>query len=427
MPCLTSCLLLLAVSPCCAQESQPSSEQLIRQAERCRRLLHSSVIQFYLPACVDTKNGGYLETWRDGQFIPTGEKFLTQQARTLWFFSTLATEHIEEQHAKQAAKNGFEFLQAKFLDREHGGYFSKVSDSGEIKDSRKHAYLNSFALYGLCAYYRASNDPQALAAAQKLFEVLQAKAYDKEHGGFIEFFYRDWRPITDVKEGSYVGPPGTKTYNTHLHLLESHAELARIWPEPRVHIRLAELLTINTVTVRHPTYFCNIDGWSDDWQMLRSPRNLRASYGHDVECAWLVLHGARTLRWPTASMHTWAQSLVDHSMKYGYDHKHGGFFYGGPLGQLADDSKKEWWVQAEGLVGLLELYRITKNPAYYSAFCQTLDFIEKHQLAPGGGWFATCQADGTVQNDTRSNMWQGPYHSGRALILSAKLLMDLSK
>jgi mannobiose 2-epimerase len=229
-----------------------------------------------------------------------------------------------------------------------------------------------------------------------------------------------------LKENSYVGPPDTKTYNTHLHLLESHAELARIWPDPRVRGRLAELLTINTVTVRHPVYFCNIDGWTNGWQMIQSPRNLRASYGHDVECAWLGLDAARTLQWPTASLHHWAQSLVDHSMKYGYDHQHGGFFYGGPLGQLADDTKKEWWVQAEGLVGLIELYRVTNNPAYYSAFSQTLDFIEKHQLAPGGGWVATCQADGTVQNDTRSNMWQGPYHSGRALLTSAKFLMDLA-
>jgi mannobiose 2-epimerase len=400
--------------------------ELRHQAQRCRRLLDSSVIKFYLPACIDTTNGGYLENWREGKFIPTGEKFLTQQARNLWFFSTLVQEGIATEPAKTAAKTGFAFLQSRFLDREQGGYFSKVTDAGQVKDPRKHVYLNSFALYALAAYYRATKDPAALEAAQKLTAVLEIKARDMEHGGFVEFFHRDWRPITDPKEPIYVGPVGAKTYNTHLHLLESYAELYRAWPDPHVKSRLVELVLINTITVRHSTFFCNIDAWHRDWRIIQSPRNLRASYGHDVECAWLVLDALRTMNLPTGPLQPWAQSLVDYSMKYGYDRHHGGFFYGGPLGQAADESKKEWWVQAEALVGLLELYRLTKDPQYYAAFRQTLDFVEKHQAAPGGGWFATCKSDGTVQTDTRSSMWQGPYHCGRALLRCAKLLEELS-
>jgi cellobiose epimerase len=187
------------------------------------------------------------------------------------------------------------------------------------------------------------------------------------------------------------------------------------------------LVLINTVTVRHPVFFCNIDQWMSDWRVVTTPNNLRASYGHDVECAWLVMDALRTMSSPTPILQVWAHNLVDHGMKYGFDTIHGGFFYGGPLGHPADDTKKEWWVQAEALVGLLEVYRMTHDAKYFAAFRQTLDFIEKHQLAPGGGWYATCHADGSLRTNTRSNMWQGPYHTGRSLLQSAKLLEELAR
>ena len=51
--------------------------------------------------------------------------------------------------------------------------------------------------------------------------------------------------------------------------------------------------------------------------------------------------------------------MANHSLTYGFDADNGGFFYTGPLGGGADDTRKEWWVEAEGLVGMLELYRFT--------------------------------------------------------------------
>lgn len=430
--------LLLAAAVPGAGEQPPARDELARQAERCRRLLKTSLVDFYLPACVDSVNGGYLETWRDGKFVPTGEKFLVLQARQLWFFSTLAAERIERDKALAAAKTGFDFLEGKMRDRKNGGYFSKVTDDGRPKDRRKHAYLHAFALYGLTAYVRsAGSAPDAHKAMEEAFYVIEGRMRDQQHGGYTEFFTEEWRPITDPKEPNYVGASGTKTYNTHLHLLEAFTPLYRTggfrtspmdfdWQDLLTK-RLEELLTINTNTVRHPDYFCNIDGWRPDWHVIQEPRNLRASYGHDVECAWLALDAARALGQPPAVLRNWAEALAGYSLKYGYDRQHGGFFYTGPLGQPADDTRKEWWVQAEALVGMLELYRLTGKREYYDVFAQTLDFVEWHQIAKNGGWYATRTADGGPLNDERSSPWQEAYHGGRALLLSAKILEELAK
>jgi mannose/cellobiose epimerase-like protein (N-acyl-D-glucosamine 2-epimerase family) len=75
---------------------------------------------------------------------------------------------------------------------------------------------------------------------------------------------------------------------------------------------------------------------------------------------------------------------------------------------------------------MLELYQLTGDPRYYDAFAQTLDFIEQHQVAPDGGWWATRNEDGSApRTAVRSSMWQGAYHAGRALLLSSKRLANL--
>jgi mannobiose 2-epimerase len=418
--------LVLAASTA-ARAEEPSREALREQAGRCRQILEDSLVDFYLPACVDTAQGGYFETLRDGEFVGSGEKFLVLQARQMWFFSTLAQEGIRPKAARAAAKAGFDFLEKHFRDRRHGGYFAKVRDNGEVKDPRKHVYLNAFALYGLVAYHRAARDDRALAAARELFGVLEEKAHDRRNGGYGEFFTADWRPITDPKESGYVGAIGTKTYNTHLHVMEALTDLYRVWPDPLVRERLTELLVINTSTVHHPDHNCNIDGWRPDWRMVETPANLRASYGHDVECVWLALDAARALGLSPRLLRGWAEGLCAYSLKYGYDRQNGGFYYTGPLGQPAQDRRKEWWVQAEALVSMLEMYRLTGERVYDDTFRQTLDFVAKHQVAREGGWWATRAADGSPQGQTRTSPWHGAYHSGRSMLLCAKLLEERAK
>lgn len=417
---------MFAAAAVCA--AQPTPEEMRAQAARCERLLRSSLIDFYLPGCLDHEHGGYYEVLKDGRFAGSGEKFLTLQARHLWFFSTLALEGFDRDNALAAAKHGFEFIHGKMRDPEFGGYYSKVTDEGAPKDARKHAYLNSFALYGLVAYGRASGDARAITAAKALFEVLESKAHDKEFGGYEEFFERDWTAVTDPKAHGYVGAIGHKTYNTHLHLLESFAELYRSWPEERVRKRLAELLAINISTVHFPTVNNNVDAFQRNWSVVQEPRNLRASYGHDVECVWLVMDAARTLEIAPATLLNWATGLSETCLEFGHDREHGGFYNGGPLGKPADDLKKTWWVQTEALLGMLEMHRLTQEPRYWEAFLKTLDFCEKNHVAAEGGWWATRAADGSATADkTRTSPWQGAYHAGRALMLSSKWLNQMSR
>jgi mannobiose 2-epimerase len=392
-------------------------------ASRCRQLLQRTVVDFYLPACLDHEHGGYLEILDDeGQFAPS-EKFLTLQARQCWFFSTLAIHGIRRDEALAAADSGYKFLRSYFYDADHGGYYAKTARNGQPVDQRKHVYPNAFVIYALVEFHRATGRGEPLEQALELFHTLERHCHDRQHGGYQEFFTADWTLITDPSESGYVGAVNTKTYNSHLHLLEAFAQLYRATQDVQVERRLVELLQINTLTVQHPDFNCNIDAWHPDWTMIQTERNLRASYGHDVECAWLVLDAADALGQKPAILRNWSTSIVEHAIRYGWDAEHGGFYYTGPLGQLSDDRKKEWWTQAEALVSMLTMHRFTGDPRYRELFEQTLDFVERHQVSPLGGWIATVNADGSLRDRSiRTSMWQGAYHNGRALLLCEKLL-----
>jgi mannobiose 2-epimerase len=409
--------------------SRPPVAQLQSQARRCRDILRNNLINFYLPASVDSINGGYMEALdAGGQFGFNGEKFLVLQARQLWFFSTLVTEKYESARALSAARIGYSFITQMMRDPQNGGYYSKVTDTGAIKDARKHAYLQASALYGLTAYYRATREAGVLQAAQQLFQVLETRAYDRVNGGYHEFFYPNWQVINDPRESSYVGAIGTKTYNTHLHLMEAFADLYKLWPDELLRRRLQELITINANTVRAPTFDCNVDAFMPNWQVVQNPKNMRVSYGHDVECAWLALETLAALQQPTAPYRSWAESICRTSLNFGFDRNNGGFFSSGPLGAAADDTSKIFWVESESLISMLAMYRLTGAIEYYDAFSKTLNFVEKFQIAPEGGWWSVRQADGSPStNMLRSSSWQGAYHPGRAMMVSARWLDELAR
>lgn len=419
--------LFLAGSALAAEK--PSAAKMKEQAAQCREILKTSLVDFYLPNCLDEKNGGYLENLdANGKFALNGEKFLTLQARHIWFFSALALENVERERSLKAAKHGFRFIRDHMRDKKLGGYYSKVTDAGEPKDSRKHAYLNAFTMYSFAAYYRASKDAEALKAAKELFGDLEKHAHDKTHGGYIEFFNPDWTEVTDAKAGGYVGAIGVKTYNTHLHLMEAVAELYRSWKDPLVLQRLNELININVTTVLHPEVNANVDAWHRDWTIVNEPNNLRASYGHDIECIWLVIDAAKTAGQSPDIYRGWADKLGANVLKYGNDRTHGGLYDGGPLDAPADRKRKTWWVQNEAMVGFLELYELTGKPEYYEAFAKALDFSAKFQVAKEGGWWASRNEDGSPTNDkTRTSMWQGAYHAGRSMMESASRLERLAR
>ena len=117
---------------------------------RLRRNLEETVLDFWLPRCLDDDHGGYLLSYDEtGAFAGNDDKMLVTQSRMVWLFSRLSRSDVVDGDYLDEAELGYEFLRDEMHDDEHGGFVWEVSRSGDVLKPRKHLYGQSFALYGL--------------------------------------------------------------------------------------------------------------------------------------------------------------------------------------------------------------------------------------------------------------------------------------
>lgn len=387
-----------------------------------------NILRFWHPQTLDREHGGYrLNHDEQGVWKGDAPKALVTQARMVWFFARMARAgYGDRQQMLEAADHGYRFLAQRMRDPRHGGYYWRVDAAGERKLApKKHLYGQAFALYALSEYAMASGRKDVLEEAGRLFWLLEAKAHDRQHGGYFEYFNEDWT-LPPEDEAGYMGVPrGFKLMNTHLHLMEAMTAFWRASGLPLARERLIELIQIEgSAVVRKPFAACS-DRHRLDWTPVLDGPGGRASYGHDLENIWLLEDALRAAGLPAAPWLDFFRHNFDYSMKYGWDERHGGFWDWGPLGRPAQSRVKIWWVQAEALVSALTMHRLTGDPRYWNVFQKTLQFIENHMAdRERGEWWA--QVDENLRpGGGKAHEWKAAYHNGRAMIECLQMLRGL--
>jgi mannose/cellobiose epimerase-like protein (N-acyl-D-glucosamine 2-epimerase family) len=423
---IAATLLLGATSPAAAQ----GVADVRAVAPAIARNLETNVLGFWYPATVDREHGGFLiDHDAAGRFKGDAPKAIVTQARMVWLSARLVREGRGGDDMRATARQGYRFLMDRMWDREHGGFFWEVDRAGtRVVAANKHLYGQAFGLYALAEYALATGDAEALADARRLFDLLDTKAHDAEFGGYIEFFARDWAPPPVDARPYLGGSPDWKLMNTHLHLMEALSVFYRADRSPRVAQRLTELVAIQSNAVVRKTVGACTDRYRRDWTpILDDGDSARASYGHDLENIWLIVDALQALGRPTAPYHDLFRQLFAYSMRHGYDHREGGFYDSGLLGQPADRRAKVWWVQAEALVSALTMYALTREPEYARVILQTWDFTDRVQTDwKTGEWHSAITPDGTPTGE-KAHRWKAGYHNGRALLESLRLIASLGR
>ena len=414
-------VLLMDSLPLRAQDRTDPAKTYIPKLERN---LRDNIISFWYPKCLDRKNGGYIINFGpQGESKGDGTKMIVTQARMVWLFSRLARAGYGGPEYLEAADWGYRFLRERMWDAKHGGFYWEVDATGQQKlKPKKHLYGQSFALYALSEYYRASQKKEVLDFAVEFFNLLESKSHDKVHGGYVEFFNEDWtRPPANTV--SYMNDGiDVKLMNTHLHLLEAMTTFYRASRLPLARERLLELITIESNTVVRKSLGACTDKYGPDWQPRLDGAYARVSYGHDLENIWLLVDACKAAGLSNYPLLDLYRVLFDYSLKYGYDAEKGGFFESGFFNKPADRRGKVWWVEAEALVSALYMYRLTQEPKYLEVFEKTYQFIEQYQTDwKYGEWHATITPEGRPQGD-KAHIWKAGYHNGRAMIECLEML-----
>jgi mannobiose 2-epimerase len=380
-------------------------------AARTESEWRENIAPFWLAHAPDELRGGFrgLVT-NDLRADERADKGVILNSRILWTFSR-AHALYREPSFLATAERAYRYLTRHFLDREHGGVYWTVDCEGRPSDTKKRPYAQAFALYGLAQFHLATGERAALDEALGLFELLESRARDREHDGYFETFERDWALAADQRL-SEVDQDEKKSMNTHLHVLEAYAALARATRDSRVRGRLRTLVEIFLTRVVHPTDSYLVMFFDETWGCQSSHR----SFGHDIEASWLLCEAAEVLGDDGLSARVRGISLKLAQSVYerGLDDGGFGLLYEADAGGVTD-ADKHWWAQAEAVVGFVNAHQLGGGDHFLRAAASVWEFVDRHIVdRENGEWFWKTSRAGVPSDDLpKLSQWKCPYHNGR--------------
>ena len=372
--------------------------------------LEGNILPFWMNKMTDRERGGfYGRISGEDVLMPDEPKGAILNARILWTFSA-AYRLLKKPEYLATATRAKRYLLDFFYDKQFGGIYWSVDCEGNPLDTKKQIYALGFAIYGLSEYARATGDEEALEYAIRLFEVIEKYSFDAEKNGYVEALTRDWQPIADMRL-SDKDENEKKTMNTHLHILEPYANLYRVWKDGRLKTQLKNLIELFVTKILDTqTYHLNLsfeDDWTNKYHLI--------SYGHDIEASWLIHEAALVLGDETVLKQIEPVIVrIARAADEGLN-ADGSMTYERFSDKGETDRELHWWVQAENVVGHLNLYQHFGDEEALSTALRCWQFIKDKLIdRENGEWYWSRFADGSInRNDDKAGFWKCPYHNGR--------------
>lgn len=404
-----------------------------------RQELENDILPFWMEKMTDSGRGGFYGRIDGGDTLHAdAPKGAILNARILWTFSA-AYRILRRPEYLDTATRAKRYLIDRFYDNDFGGVYWSLDADGNPLDTKKQIYAQGFAIYGLGEYARATGDDEALDYAVRLFNLIEEYSFDRGRNGYVEAFMRDWSVIGDMRL-SDKDENASKTMNTHLHILEPYANLYRVWKDARLERQLRNMIGLFTGKIMNRETSHLDLFFDDDWHT----RGDIVSYGHDIEASWLI-HEAALVLGDKALLKEIEPVIVniaraadeglnpDGSLIYeqtsgqadgqtsrqGTDGVQAGKQGEAPCQLVtctsSTDKELHWWVQAENVVGHVNLYQHFGDEAALDTAVKCWQFIKNSLIdREHGEWHWSLMPDGTVnRRDDKAGFWKCPYHNGR--------------
>jgi len=420
-----------------------NNEEIIALKREAENHLLTELLPFWTSRMKDEVNGGFLTHFdKNGNDTGDDEKSLIAQTRCIYTIASAHRAGYGEGQLAALAKHGVDFLLDKMWDKQYGGFYWMMNRKGEVKIDQKIIYGHSFAIYCLSEYTLATGDPRGREYAEKVFDLLQKFCTDTRYGGYWEMFHRNW---TLCGPGSQGGD--RKTLDVHMHLMEAFTTLYECTGLEVHRRKLLEDIDLLINKIIHPVYKTGIPQFYKDWTVApqikfdiiwgwdrfseegqKGNATDNTCYGHNAEFAWLLLHSLEILKADPAEYMDLFKIIYDHTVDNGIDTEYGGVYVEGPHSGGVYDKEKEFWQQAEVLIGLLDAVILFKSQKYWDAYKNVHRFVYDKVVNKGvGEWFPLLTRKGEPIWTHMGHSWKINYHTVRAAIQSIHRMNILLK
>lgn len=360
------------------------------------KYLTENILPFWLDHAIDEKYGGIFTCLDKDGNIYGEEKSVWFQGRALYIFSYAYNNGLKKEKYLKAAKKIYDFL--PLCGNEDGRMYFTVTRDGKEIQKRRYYFSETFAAIGCCEYWLASGNPEAKILADKYFDI----AYDI-------YCHPE---LTTPKFNPETAP--YKALSPAMIMLSTAQVLRKINYDKYDKIANEMVEEI----LKHNTEYGLLENIGIHNEFIDTPTGRMLNPGHSLEAAWFLM--AEGQYKGNSELMLKAKNIIDISMKHGY--KNGGIIafcdcLGKPASALEWDMQL-WWPQCEALIANRLCYEIFKEEKYLKWFLDLKEYTFSHFAdSESGEWYGYLHYDGTVANTLKGNIFKGPFHLPRMLLL----------
>ena len=378
-------------------------------AARYRTDLMENILPFWMKYGYDRKHGGvYTCVDRDGG--------LMDRTKSVWFqgrFGYIMSKASQLPGADpewiEAARSAIDFIEKYCIDSD-GHMFFAVTEDGRPVQKRRYVFSECFAIMAMAEYSVATGDrkyaDKALSMFKRTLEMLSMP-------GFLP-------PKTYV--------PGRGHSITMM--LINVANIARkASGDPLYDRRIDQSIDELSKYFMHPEFRTILESVGPEGEFLDTCAGRTINPGHSIETGWFILDVAKSRGWDSRLVDMGC-TIIDWAWEWGWDEQYGGMINfrdcrNFPPQDYSQDMKF-WWPQCETVIAGLYAYLATREEKYLDMHRKAHEYAYSHFPDPEyGEWYGYLHRDGTVAQPAKGNLFKGPFHIPRMMMIAGELCDDI--
>lgn len=391
-----------------AERPSSTGEEEILTGEFWRDQGLEDVLPYWTRHARDLEHGGFFprldRTWQ-----PLGDqhKYPGMVSRHLFSYATAYLLTGDAEYL-EIADEIFEYVMERGWDPDYGLWYHELDRAGAVVDSTKDMFNQAYAITGLAMYYFVTRDPRVRGYIDQSLEILEARAWDEEYGGFIRALRRD----LSVEEWRKDFSPQIAPVSGYLVYLYPATR------DPAFLRSMEEILGVVVKRTRDPETGWVTGRFDRSWQPREPREEIRINVGHNLETAWLLMR-LHLLTGNLGYLET-ATELADEMREQAFDPATGAWAHHLDLSeQSIDGESTPWWIQAYGNMVMLYQYRVTGDPRHLETFRAGAEFWNRAFMDPVyGATYLTVFLDGRVEKADKGVRTKTSYHAMEYALLS---------
>ena len=388
-------------------------EYIEKFGKKCRSELLGNVMPFWLEYGWDRVHGGvYTCLDRDGALMdPT--KSVWFQGRFAYVLSHAYNTVERKAEGLEAAKSTVDFIERNCFDSRGRMYFEVMADGTPLR-MRRYLFSECFAAIALAEYSLASGDKAAAERAMELFRRI-----------------RDFRNNPEMTPAKYEPAMAVRGHSLTMILINVANVLKRVSDDPVLDGQINESVDELMRYFVRPEFKCVLETVGLNGEFIDTIAGRTINPGHAIETSWFLMEVA-SFRGDGALLEK-ALQILDWSWDWGWDLECGGGIISfrdckGFPPQCYEQDMKFWWPQCEAVIANLMAYRMTGTDKYFERFRMAADWAWEHLKDPDyPEWYGYLHRDGSVAQPAKGNLFKGPFHLPRMLMISERLAREIGE